>query len=63
MMHLIDYKVRVIDSRSTDAKTRVLIESSDSGVTFTTIGVSNDIIEASVTALVDSFEYKLSKGD
>ena len=62
-MHLIDYKVRIIDSRSTDAKTRVLIESSDEDETFTTLGVSNDIIEASFIALVDSLEYKLSKGE
>lgn len=62
-MHLIDYKVRVIDSRSTDARTRVLIESSDEESTFTTIGVSTDIIEASFIALVDSLEYKLSKGE
>lgn len=62
-IHLIDYKVRIIDSRSTDAKTRVLIESSDGESTFTTIGVSSDIIEASFTALVDSLEYSLSKED
>lgn len=59
-MHLIDYKVRVIDSKSTDAVTRVLIESSDGEASYTTIGVSSDIIEASVTALVDSYEYVLS---
>lgn len=59
-MHLIDYKVRVIDSKSTDAVTRVLIESSDGEAFYTTIGVSSDIIEASVTALVDSYEYVLS---
>jgi len=60
-MYLIDYKVRVIDSKNTDARTRVLIESSDGDSTFTTIGVSEDIIEASFTALVDSYEYTLSK--
>lgn len=60
-MHLIDYKVRVIDSKNTDARTRVLIESSDGESTFTTIGVSEDIIEASFKALTDSYEYTLSK--
>lgn len=59
-MHLTDYKVRVIDNKNTDAVTRVLIESSGRSGSFTTIGVSSDIIEASVTALVDSFEYELS---
>lgn len=60
-MRLIDYKVRIIDSKSTGARTRVLIESSNGDSTFTTIGVSEDIIEASFTALVDSYEYALSK--
>ena len=61
-MHLLDYKVRVIDTgKATDAKTRVLIESADMDSSFTTIGVSTDIIEASFMALMDSFEYKLSK--
>lgn len=61
-MHLSDYKVRVIDSNNnTGAKTRVLIESTNSREIWTTIGVSNDIIEASFHALVDSFEYILSK--
>ncbi len=60
-LHLTDFKVRVIESSGTDAKIRVLIESADRGQTFTTIGVSNDVIEASLTALVDSFEYILSK--
>ena len=60
-MKLQDYKVRVIESGSTtNAKVRVLIESVYNGITFTTIGVSCDIIEASFTALIDSFEYVLS---
>ncbi len=59
-MYLSDYKVRIIDSKSTDSVTRVLIESSDGEANYTTIGVSSDIIEASVTALVDSYEYVLS---
>jgi 2-isopropylmalate synthase len=57
------YKVRVLDSTSaTAAKVRVLIESSDGSESWTTIGVSSDVIEASWIALVDSVEYKLSKG-
>ena len=62
-MKLTDYKVRVLDSTSaTAAKVRVLIESTDGRVVWTTIGVSTDIIEASWKALVDSIEYKLSTG-
>ena len=58
---LIDYKVRVIDSSSaTGAFVRVSITSRDSYKTWTTIGVSTDIIEASYIALVDSFEYILN---
>ncbi|HOJ36451.1 MAG TPA: alpha-isopropylmalate synthase regulatory domain-containing protein, partial [Clostridiales bacterium] len=40
---------------------RVLIESSDDTGSWTTIGVSNDIIEASLIALIDSLEYKLAR--
>ncbi|NTW71640.1 MAG: citramalate synthase [Eubacteriaceae bacterium] len=59
--HLSDYKVRVLDGKNTAAKVRVLIESTD-GINFwSTIGVSTNIIEASVNALVDSIEYKLIK--
>lgn len=59
-MHLIDYKVRVVDgSAATAANVRVLIESTDGINTWTTVGASTDIINASVTALVDSIEYKL----
>ena len=60
-MHLIDYKVRVLkgEENATAAKVRVLIESSDGKNSWTTIGVSTDIIEASWIALVDSIEYKL----
>lgn len=55
-----DYKVRIIDDKdSTAAKVRVLIESSDGISTWTTVGVSVDIIEASFIALSDSLEYKL----
>ncbi|MDD4690160.1 MAG: citramalate synthase [Eubacteriales bacterium] len=57
---LTDYKVRVIDSNtSTAAKVRVLIESTDGNETWSTMGVSTDIVEASCIALVDSMEYKL----
>jgi len=60
-MHLVDFKVRVIDGRSgTAAKVRVLIESRDEDDIFSTIGVSEDIIEASWQALADSFYYKLN---
>lgn len=61
-VHLTDYKVRVLDSGSaTASKVRVLIESSDGVDSWTTVGVSKDIIEASWGALVDSIEYKLIK--
>ena len=60
-MHLIDYKVRVLkgEENATASKVRVLIESADAKNSWTTIGVSTDIIEASWIALVDSIEYKL----
>ncbi|MBN1354515.1 MAG: citramalate synthase [Candidatus Omnitrophica bacterium] len=61
-MHLTDFKVRVIDEKvGTAAKVRVLIESQDKTDTWWTIGVSENIIEASWQALVDSVEYKLLK--
>ncbi|MEG1886817.1 MAG: alpha-isopropylmalate synthase regulatory domain-containing protein, partial [Oscillospiraceae bacterium] len=60
-MHLVDYKVRVIDSgRASAARVRVLITSTDGVKTWSTVGVSKDIIEASWFAIVDSIEYKLS---
>lgn len=60
-MHLVDFKVRVIDGREgTAAKVRVLIESRDQDHLWSTIGVSEDIIEASWQALADSFQYKLA---
>jgi 2-isopropylmalate synthase len=59
---LTDFKVRVLDASSgTAAKVRVLIESSDGEKAWGTVGVSEDIIEASWEALVDSIEYKLFK--
>jgi 2-isopropylmalate synthase len=57
---LTDYKVRVLDSdMASAAKVRVLIESSDHRESWTTIGVSTDVINASWLALVDAIEYKL----
>jgi 2-isopropylmalate synthase len=59
---LIDYKVRVLNEKhGTGAKVRVLIESSDGNETWSTVGVSENIIEASWQALVDSISYKLFK--
>ena len=61
-VHLTDYKVRVLDSKDASAaKVRVLIETSDGEYSWSTVGVSTDIIEASWMALVDSIEYKLMK--
>ncbi len=63
-MHLSDFKVRILDAKSgTQAKTRVLIESSDKEDTWNTVGVDENIIEASWQALVDSVEYKLMKDE
>ena len=61
-MHLSDYKVRVLDEKEgTAAKVRVLIQSQDKLDSWWTVGVSENIIEASWQALVDSVEYKLLK--
>jgi len=61
-MHLIDYKVRVVNAKAgTAARVRVLIESRDKDSIWGTVGVSENIIEASWKALVDSIEYKLLK--
>lgn len=61
-MHLADYKVRVLNEKAaTGAKVRVLIESSCNGDTWGTVGVSENIIEASWQALIDSFSYYLAK--
>ncbi|MBI0584710.1 MAG: citramalate synthase [Methanomassiliicoccus sp.] len=62
-VRLADYKVRVIDSKdATGARVRVLIRSTDGERSWTTVGVSTNVIEASLTALLDSMEYKLLKG-
>ena len=55
-----DFKVRVLDGKSaTASKVRVIIESTDGEASWTTVGVSGDLIEACWIALSDSFEYKL----
>jgi 2-isopropylmalate synthase len=59
-MQLVDYKVRVINStEGTAARVRVVIESRDGADVWSTVGVSENVIEASWLALVDSVEYKL----
>jgi len=61
-VHLIDYKVRVLgEGDGTAAKVRVLIESSDNNNAWSTVGVSENIIQASLQALTDSINYKLFK--
>ena len=61
-LHLIDYKVRVVNAGAgTAARVRVIIESRDKHSIWGTVGVSENIIEASWQALVDSVEYKLQK--
>ena len=61
-VHLIDYKVRVVNARAgTAARVRVIIESRDKSSIWGTVGVSENIIEASWQALVDSVEFKLQK--
>jgi len=61
-MQLTDYKVRVLDNGAgTGARVRVLIESTDGKRRWGTVGVSNNVIEASWQALVDSVEYKLHR--
>jgi 2-isopropylmalate synthase len=65
-MRLIDYKVRILppsrDGDGTDAVTRVMIESADAaGLTWRTVGVSPNIIDASIEALTDALIWKLLK--
>jgi 2-isopropylmalate synthase len=61
-MHLTDFKVRVLNEKAgTAARVRVLIESQDAHDSWGTVGVSENIIEASWQALSDSLEYKLLK--
>ncbi len=62
-LELVDYKVRILNG-GTEAITRVLIESTDeSGKRWWTVGVSDNIIDASFQALLDSITYKLMKSD
>jgi len=61
-MHLADYKVRVINGQEgTAARVRVLIESTDGETTWGTVGVSENVIEASWLALSDAFEAFLAR--
>jgi 2-isopropylmalate synthase len=63
-MKLVDYKVRVLETdRATEASVRVLIQSSDGTETWGTVGVSQNVMEASWLALVDSISYKLMKDE
>lgn len=65
-VQLVDFKVRILDSNEgTDAKIRVQVESSDGARSWGTVGVSDNIIEASWEALKDAYEYKilLDEGD
>jgi 2-isopropylmalate synthase len=63
-MHLEDYKVRVVNARAeTAARVRVVIEWRDTDSVWGTVGVSENIIEASWLALVDATEYKLFKDE
>jgi 2-isopropylmalate synthase len=63
-VRLTDYKVRIINSTSgTAARTRVLIDSTDGAAEWGTVGVDDNIIEASLQALVDSLEYALVRSE
>ncbi|MFN7065090.1 MAG: citramalate synthase [Aquificaceae bacterium] len=63
-VQLIDYKVRIVnESEGTKARVRVLIESTDGNRKWGTVGVSENIIEASWIALTDSLIYKLHKDE
>lgn len=59
-IELVDYRVRVVSgNKGTESLVRVIIETSDKKNSWSTIGVSRDIVQASWKALIDSFEYKL----
>ena len=61
-MRLLDYKVRVLPAgKGTASMTRVLIESGDKTSRWGTVGVSDNIIDASYHALIDALQYKLFK--
>lgn len=62
LLKLVDYKVRVLDEKEgTGAKVRVMIQSSDGSESWSTVGVSENLIEASFQALNDSINFKLYK--
>ncbi len=62
-VHLVDYKVRILDGgAATAARTRVIIDSMDGARTWSTMGSDTNIIAASATALADSLEYAIWKG-
>jgi 2-isopropylmalate synthase len=59
-IHLVDYKVRILDGRAaTSAVTRVMLTSADADSEWTTVGVSDDIVTASWEALIDGVAYGL----
>jgi 2-isopropylmalate synthase len=59
-VHLVDYKVRILDGHSaTAARTRVIIDSQDGATTWSTMGSDTNIIAASAAALGDSLEYAI----
>jgi len=61
-LHLVDYKVRVVNPKEgTAARVRVVIESRDGTDVWGTVGASENVVEASWLALADSIEYKLFK--
>jgi 2-isopropylmalate synthase len=61
-IHLVDYRVRVVDgAEGTATQVRVLIESADEHGSWTTVGVSANVLEASWEALADSIEYGLAR--
>lgn len=63
-VRLTDYKVRVLDEKSaTAASVRVLMRTTDGESSWTTVGVSENVIEASLIALIDSLEYALMRQD
>jgi 2-isopropylmalate synthase len=61
-VHLVDYKVRILDgATATAARTRVIIDSQDGSTTWSTMGSDTNIIAASAQALADSLEYAIWK--
>jgi 2-isopropylmalate synthase len=61
-VHLVDYKVRILDgATATAARTRVIIDSQDGALTWSTMGSDTNIIAASAQALADSLEYAIWK--